>query len=125
MTLFIYNSNSIPVEKILATKKTQRITLISKLDTTVDKSLIKKLLEKDNVQIRALEPTPPSPTGTTMPPYLVVDKDGEEVVFGAAEKGKEFVGLHSRNQEFVHIVGTDITGSYMGRSKKLNKSDFV
>ena len=125
MTLFIYNSNCIPVEKILATKKTQRITLISKLDTTVDKSLIKKLLEKDNVQIRALEPTPPSPTGTTMPPYLVVDKDGEEVVFGAAEKGKEFVGLHSRNQEFVHIVGTDITGSYMGRSKKLNKSDFV
>ena len=125
MTLFIYNSNSIPVEKILATKKTQRITLISKLDSTVDKNLIKKLLEKDNVQIRALEQVAPSPTGVTIPPYLVVDKDGEEVIFGAAEKGKDFVGMHSRNQDFVHIIGNDITGSYMGRSKKLNKSDFT
>ena len=128
ITLLIPNPTNIPIEKIMATKNTRRITVASQfnLGNDKEKEVLKKLLEKGNVQLRHLEKGSFGGQATGYPPYLAADRDGEEVLFGSQdlENNTAFVGMVSYNRDFIDLMGKVVLSDFLSRAKKLDIRDF-
>jgi hypothetical protein len=118
VTLLIPNPNEIPVDLIAETKRPKRITVASMfdIDDPVQKEMIRKLVEQDNVTVRQLS------SQANLPLYLSADRDGEETFFGAhdPENKAEFAGMVSENKGYVDFIGKTITSDFLSRAKKLS-----
>jgi hypothetical protein len=116
MTLFIPNPEFLPEKQILSAKTSQQITVISMFDIDRHKEMLKKFVERDNIQIRALEPS------ADVPPFIGCDKDAEESLFGSYE-GQEFVGMQSTQTSFIELIGKRVIASFLPLAKRISRND--
>jgi len=127
MTLLIPDPSHIPVEKILATKRTRRITITSQFNLQNDdeKKILKQFFEKGNVTIRRLEKGSYGGQATDYPPYLAADRDGELVLFGSQDKENEsvFIGMISENRNFIDLMGKVVLSDFLSKAKKVDIND--
>ncbi|MHA1983236.1 MAG: hypothetical protein ACW967_02700 [Candidatus Hodarchaeales archaeon] len=116
MTLFIPNPDLLPEEQILSAKTSQQITVISMFEIDRHREMLKKFVERDNIQIRALEPS------ADVPPFIGCDKDAEESLFGSYE-GQEFVGMQSTQTSFIELIGKRVIASFLPLAKRISRND--
>ncbi|MHA2365993.1 MAG: hypothetical protein ACXAC7_18690, partial [Candidatus Hodarchaeales archaeon] len=92
------------LEKLLATKKTRRVIIISQFDmgSAQEKKVMKQLLEKGNIALKRLEQGSFGAQQSGYPPFLSAYRDSEEIFFGSQdpENKSAFIGMVSTNSAY-------------------------
>ena len=129
VTLLVPNPNDVDsiMEAITNAKRPKRIDLSCQFDLNnkEHQQLIRKLLGQDNITLRNLEIGKVGGTETKYPPFLAVDRDGEEVMFGTQDPTNKtaFVGMVSHVGSFIELMGKVVLSDFLSKAKKINPGD--
>ncbi len=120
ITILIPKIEDIPVDLILATKTSQRISLVTICNPEKDKDFLRKLLQKPNVRIRAVDPI----KFEDVDKYIAADRDGEEVIIAVTEDSGEVLAIASLADSFIKLMGKIVLGDYfLARSQEIQRSE--
>ncbi|NHJ00889.1 MAG: hypothetical protein EAX86_02050 [Candidatus Heimdallarchaeota archaeon] len=120
ITLLIPKIEDVPIDLILATKTSQRVSLVTICKPEKDKDFLQKLLQKPNVRIRAVDPV----KFEDVDKYIAADRDGEEVIIGVTEDSGEVLAIASLADSFIKLMGKIVLGDYfLARSQEIQRSD--
>ncbi|MHA2175227.1 MAG: hypothetical protein ACXABI_10395 [Candidatus Hodarchaeales archaeon] len=120
ITLLIPFVDDIPVDLILATKNHHRVNLVTMVDPSTHKDLLKKLLQKPNVRVRKID----SHKFEGVEGYLAADRDAEEVLIGVREDNGETIAIASQADSFIVLMGKIVLGDYyLARSQEITRQE--
>jgi hypothetical protein len=128
VTLLIPNPNDLDIlmETISNAKRPKRIDLSCQFDLNNKEhvAIIRKLLNQDNITLRNILEKGGG-TETKYPPFLAVDRDGEEVMFGTQDPSNKtaFVGMVSQIGSFIELMGKVVLSDFLSKAKKINQGD--
>ncbi|MFX0090215.1 MAG: hypothetical protein ACFFBD_00525 [Candidatus Hodarchaeota archaeon] len=117
MTLLIPNPSEIPIDKIEATKTTQRITIVTRATPETHADLLKRLLVKPNVRVRNLT------ISSELTVNIAAEREGEEVLISTTQDADN-IGFASMSEGYVQLFGRIVIGNYfLAQSKEIKRVD--
>ena len=128
VTLLVPNPDDLAdlMESITNAKRPKRVDISCQFDMNNKEhvQLIRKLLNQDNITLRNI--LEKMGTDTKYPPFLAVDRDGEEVMFGTQDPNNKtaFVGMVSQIEPFIQLMGKVVLSDFLSKAKKINQGDF-
>ncbi len=129
VTLLVPNPKDLDnlMDSITNAKRPKRVDISCQFDMNNKEhvQLIRKLLNQDNVTLRSIEIGKIGGTETKYPPFLAVDRDGEEVMFGTQDPNDKtaFVGMVSQVSSFIELMGKVVLSDFLSKGKKINQGD--
>ena len=102
ITLVYPTIGEIPVEALLNSNPRTRIIVISEFDQFKNADIIKKLMSKENIQLKSLT------VGSTDKPYYAVGRDAEEGLVATIDDNGEVIGITSTSHAFVDMISAEI-----------------
>ncbi|NHJ84527.1 MAG: hypothetical protein FK734_03645 [Asgard group archaeon] len=97
--------NDIHMKELLESNPRTRVIIISDFDPFKNADIIKKLMSKENIQLKSLA------IGATEKPYYAIGRDTEECLVGSVDDSGEVVAITSDSKAFVEMVNTEFIGS--------------
>jgi len=102
VTVVYPNISDIHIDVLLNSNPRTRIIVISDFDTFKNADIIRKLMAKENIQLKSLV------LGSTQKPYYAIGRDAEEGLIGTIDDSGEVVAITSNSQAFVELISTEI-----------------
>jgi len=102
VTVVYPNISDIHIDVLLDSNPRTRIIVISDFDTFKNADIIRKLMAKENIQLKSLV------LGSTQKPYYAIGRDAEEGLIGTIDDSGEVVAITSNSQAFVELISTEI-----------------
>lgn len=128
VTLLVPNPDDLAdlMDTIQEAKRPKRVDISCQFDGNNREhvTLIKRLLNQDNITVRNI--VEKMGTDSKYPPFLAVDRDGEEVMFGTQDPSNKtaFVGMVSQIEPFIQLMGKVVLSDFLSKAKKINQGDF-
>ncbi|WP_455464570.1 helix-turn-helix domain-containing protein [Candidatus Hodarchaeum mangrovi] len=120
ITLLLPVLADIPIQEILQTKSHQRVNLVTIIDPTAHRDLLKKLFQKPNVRVRSVD----AAKFVGVENYIAADRDGEEVLVAVKEDQGEVVAIASLADAFINLMGKIVLGDYfLARSQEITRAE--
>jgi len=120
ITLLLPVIADIPVQEILQTKNHQRVNLVTIIDPTKHRDLLKKLYQKPNVKVKSVD----AAKFVGVENYIAADRDGEEVLIAVKEDQGEVVAIASLADAFIGLMGKIVLGDYfLARSQEITRAE--
>ena len=127
VTLLVPNPDDLEnlMESITNAKRPKRVDISCQFDMNNNDhvKLIRKLLNQDNITLRNI--LEKMGTESKYPPFLAVDRDGEEVMFGTQDPSNKtaFVGMVSQVEPFIQLMGKVVLSDFLSKAKKISPGD--
>ncbi|NHJ06262.1 MAG: hypothetical protein EAX90_15655 [Candidatus Heimdallarchaeota archaeon] len=102
VTLIYPDTVDIPVDILLKSNPRTRIIVISDFDQFKNADLIKRMMSKENIQLKSLT------AGSTSKPYFAIGRDAEEGLVATLDDSGEVIGITSKSQAFVEMISAEI-----------------
>lgn len=102
ITLVYPEIKDIHTDMLLNSNPRTRIIVISDFDPFKNADVIKKLMSKENIQLKSLE------IGATYKPYFAIGRDAEEGLVGTLDDSGEVIAITSNSQAFVELISAEI-----------------
>ncbi len=128
VTLLVPNPDDLAdlMVEIQAAKRPKSLDISCQFDTNNKEhvALIRKLLNQDNIVVRNI--VEKMGTDSKYPPFLAVDRDAEEVMFGTQDPTNKtaFVGMVSQIEAFIQLMGKVVLSDFLSKAKKISPGDF-
>jgi len=102
VTLIYPDTLDIPVDDLLKSNPRTRIIVISDFDQFKNADLIKRMMSKENIQLKSLT------VGSTSKPYFAIGRDAEEGLVATLDDSGDVIGITSKSQAFVEMISSEI-----------------
>jgi len=102
VTLIYPTIADIHIDTLLNSNPRTRIIVISDFDTFKNADVIRKLMSKENIQLKSLV------LSSTQKPYYAIGRDAEEGLVGTIDDSGEVIAITSNSQAFVELINTEI-----------------
>ncbi|MFX1251154.1 MAG: hypothetical protein ACFFCZ_06070 [Promethearchaeota archaeon] len=117
ITILIPNPDQIPIEKIEASKTTQRVTIVTNATPETHEDLIRRLLTRPNVRVRNLT------ASKELSVNIAAEREGEEVLISTAH-GDATIGFASTGEDYIKLFGKVVIGDFfLAQSREIKRSD--
>ncbi|MFX0066170.1 MAG: hypothetical protein ACFFC7_28750, partial [Candidatus Hermodarchaeota archaeon] len=117
ITILIPNPDQIPIEKIEASKTTQRVTVVTNATPETHEELLRRLLARPNVRVRNLT------ASKEMSVNIAAEREGEEVLISTAH-GDATIGFASTGEDYIKLFGKVVIGDFfLAQSREIKRSD--
>ncbi len=102
VTIVYPKINDVHLDTLLNSNPRTRIIVISDFDIFKNADLIKKLMSKENIQLKSLT------TSSTIKPYFAIGRDAEEGLIASLDDSEQVIGFTSKSQAFVELISAEI-----------------
>ncbi|MBN1328258.1 MAG: hypothetical protein JXA54_02180 [Candidatus Heimdallarchaeota archaeon] len=102
VTVIYPNINDIPISLLENSNPRTRIIVISDFDPFKNQDIIKRLMSKENIQLKSLA------IGSTTTPYYGIGRDAEEGLIGTLDESGQVIAITSTSPAFVELISSEI-----------------
>jgi len=102
VTVIYPKISDIPVSLMENSNPRTRIIIISDFDPFKNQDVIKRLMSKENIQLKSLA------IGSTTTPYYGIGRDAEEGLIGTLDESGQVTAITSTSPAFVELISSEI-----------------